>query len=66
MPLRIFHENGGCVKAHWLVVEDGAGEGGEILHFEIGRCIGDEREAGSVGLGEAIEGEGADVLDNFS
>ena len=65
VALRVFDQHRGRVEAHGLVVEDGGGEGGEVFHLEIGRGVGDEREAGGVGLGESVEGEGADGLDDF-
>ena len=57
VALRIFDQHGGHVKAHRLVVEHGAGEGGEIVNFEVRGGVRDECEAGSVRLGKAVERE---------
>ena len=58
MPLRVFDEHGRRVEAHGLVVEQAAGEGCEVVDLEVGRGIGDEREAGRVRLGKTIHGKG--------
>ena len=65
VALGVFDEDRGRVEAHGLVVEDGGGEGGEVFHLEVGRRIREEREAGGVGLGESVEREGTDGLDDF-
>ena len=57
VSLRVLDEHGGRVKAHGLVVEKAARESSEIVHLEIGRGVGDEREAGGVRLRETIHGE---------
>ena len=64
MTLRVFHQHGGHVEAHRLVVQDRAGKRGEILHFQVGRSIRNQRKAGRMGLREAIQRERADVLND--
>src|ERR1700732_89240 len=62
MSLSIFDENRRRVKAHWLVIQDGACERRQVFHLEVCRGICDEREASSVGLRKSIQRERADVL----
>jgi hypothetical protein len=56
---------GGRIKSHGLVVEQRGGEGGQVVAFQIGAGIGDEREAGGVRFGESVEREGSDGENNF-
>jgi len=52
VTLRILDEHRRRVEAHGLVVEQAAGESCQKMHLEVGRGIGDEREAGRVRLGK--------------
>jgi hypothetical protein len=54
MTLRVFHQYGGHIEAHRLVVQDGAGKRGQVLHFQIGRGIRNQREAGRMRLREPV------------
>lgn len=62
VSLRVFDEDGGHVKTHGLVVEDGAGESSEVLHFEVCGGIRNQSEARSMRFGKAIQRKGTDVL----
>ena len=64
MTLRVLHKYGGHVEAHRLIVQNRTGKRGEILHFQIGRGIRNQREAGRMRLREAIQRERADVLND--
>ena len=52
----------GTVEAHGLVVQERAGECGEVVALEICAGIGQQREARGVRFGKAIEREGGDRL----
>jgi len=47
----------------WLLSR-AAGKRGQVMDLEVGRCIGDKRKAGGVGLRKAVHGEGTDALDD--
>jgi hypothetical protein len=64
MTLRVFDENRGRVETHWLVVEDRAGEGSQVLHFEVSRRIRNQRERRRMRLGKAIQCKRAYVLND--
>ena len=62
MALRVLHQRGGTVEAHGLIVEQGGGEGGQVMALEVGAGVGQQGEAGGVGFRKAIEREGGDGL----
>ena len=57
VPLRVFHQCGGAVKAHRLVVEHGGSESSQIMAFQIGARVCNKREAGGMGFGKTVKRE---------
>ena len=57
VALRILHKHRGRVKSHRLVVEHGAGEGREMMHLEISRCVGDQCETRRMRLRKSVHGK---------
>ena len=53
------------VEAHRPGVEQRDVEGGGVVGLELGAGVGDQREARGVRLGEAVEGERGDRLDDL-
>src|SRR5262249_34519073 len=51
------------IKAHWLAVDDGGGEGSGIIAFQPRGDINQQREGGRVRLGETVFAESADLLE---
>ena len=41
MPLRIFHDCDRTIKAHWLVIEQGSGEGSQVMTFQVSASVSD-------------------------
>ena len=64
MSLRIFDQDSRRVKAHGLIVENGRGESGEEVAFQIGAGVGDQGKAGGVGFRKTVERERSDGLDD--
>ncbi len=64
MALRVLHQGERVVEAHGLVVEQRAHEDRGVVGLQVGARVGDEREAGRVRLGKAVEGEGGDGADD--
>ena len=65
VPLRVLDQRRGMVEAHRPGVEQPEIEGGRVVRLEVGAGVGDEREARRVRLGEAVEREGGDRLDDL-
>ncbi len=65
MPPRVLDEHGSRVEAHGLVVQDGRGEDRQVVELQPRRGIGDQCEAGGMGLREAIERKRADGADDL-
>ena len=63
--LGIANERGTAVKAHRLIVEQGAIEFRGAMHFQPATRIGDEGKADRVALGKAIDGERLHGLDDL-
>src|ERR1700722_18567950 len=64
MALGIFHQSGGLVKPHGLIVEHGSGERGEVMAFQKRAGKSKQRENGGVRFWKSVEGEGRDGLDD--
>ncbi len=64
MALRILDDGGRVVEAHGLVVEQRRGERRQVMDLEIRARIRQQREAGGVRFGEAVERERRDLLDD--
>src|SRR5579864_5764785 len=54
VSLRVFYDRIRRIKAHWLVVEQGGGEGSQIAHFQECAGISNERETRGVTFRKAI------------
>src|SRR5271157_2830224 len=65
MTLRVLHDHRWTVKAHRLIIQQGSGERGRVMTFEIGAGVGNEGEAGGVRLRKTVKGEGGDRLHDF-
>ena len=65
VPLRVFDERCGSVKAEPVIVEHRGGEFCKVMHLEPRRCICQQRKARGVRLGKAVVGKGHDVCDNL-
>ncbi len=63
--MRVLDEHGSRVEAHGLVVQDGRGEDRQVVELQPRRGIGDQCEAGGMGLREAIERKRADGADDL-
>ena len=57
VTLGIFYESGGRIEAHGLIVQQGCGESGQVVAFQIGAGIRDQGETRGVGFGKSIERE---------
>ena len=54
------------VETHRLLVEEGAVESRGVILLEIERLVGDEGEAGRVGLAEAVAGKAGQLVEDRS
>ena len=62
--LRVLDERGRVVEPHRLVVEERRVERRRVVHLEIRARVGEQREAGGVRLGKAVERERRDRRDD--
>ena len=62
VALRVFHQRGGRVEPHGLIVQDGRGERRQVMALQIRAGIGDQREAGRVRFGKSVQRERGDRL----
>ena len=62
---RIVDEHFGRVEAHRLHVEDCRSKDGGKMALEIGRCVGQEREAGRMRFGETVVGESFEHMEEL-
>ena len=62
MPLRILDNRERLIKTHRLVVERGCGKRRQVMTFEIGAGVSNQRKAGGVWFGKAVERERSDWL----
>ena len=60
VALRILDQDRGRVESHRLIVQHGAGEGGQVVALQIRAGIGQQRETGGVRFGKAVERERRD------
>jgi hypothetical protein len=60
VTLRVFDQDGGRIKTHGLVVEQGAGECRQVMALQIRAGVSQQREAGGVRFGETVERECGD------
>ena len=65
MALGILNQDGRGIEAHGLVVEHGAGEGGQVVALQPGAGIGQQGETGGVRFGETVERKGSDGADDI-
>ena len=57
MALGVLHQRGGVVEAHRLIVQQGRGEGGQVVVLQPGAGVGEQREAARRATPEAVERE---------
>jgi len=57
VPLRVLDDRGGLIEAHGLVVQQRGRECRQVMAFQIGAGICQQREAGGMRFGKAVQRE---------
>src|ERR1700733_3764425 len=65
VPLGVLYKRSGRVESHRLVIQDRTEESLRVLHFDVSRIVGKLTEGRGMRFRKAVEGEGANVLDNL-
>ena len=64
VTLPILHKHRGMIETHRLIVQKRTGECGQVVALEISAGVGQQREAGGMRFGEAVERERCDGGDD--